>query len=254
MRIKLVLAGALLALGLPGVVLAQGYYFSRTYPQGPYAGISIGYNTIHDHSFPVQSSLPPGSSGINPTLTGMVNTKSSDGFAAALTTGYDFGPVWFLGNVHAEGELGYRYNSVDSLRAHVAYPPDSYHIPETNFTFSNPTGNTQTISLLINFVNDFNPHSLFDPYIGGGAGLAWVSFNNYGFQLEGKQRLLDDSDVVFAWQGIAGIRSYLTATFAVDLSYHYFRTHDPSYTTASGQSIKSSYTANTVMLGVTYDY
>jgi opacity protein-like surface antigen len=263
MRAKSILAGAVLALALPVSGWAQASN-SNIYPQGPYARIAIGYNGLHNHGFPITSTVINGPAGtvIVPgggDTVAQAETKSAGGFAAAAAYGYDFGPVWFLGHVHAEAELVYRYNSLDKIRLRTA---------SASFKEPNANGNTQTVSLLINFVNDFNPHTLFDPYVGGGFGFAWIGFNNYGIELTGSQqvfpnsmfsllpkhRLVDDSDVVFAWQGIAGIRSYLTDAFTVDVNYRYFRTHNPSYNNAVGQTIKSSYTANTIMIGLTYNY
>jgi len=115
------------------------------------------------------------------------------GFAAGGVVGYDFvGP-----RVELEGV--YRYN-----QHNVGFPGRA---------ISNQVGQ---LGILANLLYDFSPASTITPYIGAGAGVAFVDGDN---SLGSTQ---------FAYQGIIGLGWNVDTNFRVNLDGRYYGTSNPS--------------------------
>ncbi|WP_368735110.1 outer membrane protein, partial [Raoultella ornithinolytica] len=69
-------------------------------------------------------------------------------------------------------------------------------------------------------------------FVGGGVGVARVK-NKVG--LNTYQDTIDDSDTVFAWQAIAGIRAPLTDSIDISLKYRFFNADNVKITDVSGR-------------------
>lgn len=221
-------------LGLPSIAMAQDSFDHSLFSEGSYFSFAVGDTMLRDHDLAF-----PG---------GVITTRSSDGYAFVASGGYDYGPVWALGNVRVELALGFRSNSVDSQSLTDAGTG-------AVAAFNYPTGHTQVWSLMYNVINDFRPHTGFDPYIGVGIGYAMIDFNNYGASPAGvPTRFIDDDDSQFAYQGMIGFRSQLSPRFSLDVSWHYFATQDPSFDTALGKSVESAYQSSAVMVALSYDF
>jgi len=74
------------------------------------------------------------------------------------------------------------------------------------------------------------PRTLIVPYIGGGAGGSFASFNTDGFGTSSAAVFGYESDVVFAWQAFAGVRIKLNKKMSLGIGYKYFATQDESFT------------------------
>ncbi|MCH4554474.1 hypothetical protein MKW35_17775, partial [Aestuariibaculum sp. L182] len=66
---------------------------------------------------------------------------------------------------------------------------------------------------------DFGADDGIQGFVGGGVGVARVKAK-YGLNTRGN--FLDDSDTVFAWQGLAGVRAPLTDHIDATLKYRFF--------------------------------
>ena len=121
------------------------------------------------------------------------NVSPQTGFAAGGVVGYDFvGP-----RVELEGV--YRYN-----QHNTGFPGQAV---------SNQVGQ---LGILANLLYDFSPASTITPYIGAGAGVAFVDSNS---SLGSTQ---------FAYQGIVGLGWNVDTNFRVNLDGRYYGTSNPS--------------------------
>jgi opacity protein-like surface antigen len=157
--------------------------------------------------------------GTNPvtgqSVTFPINQSFNSGFNVGARAGYQWDPWRF------EGEYSYRQNSGNATSLGTQL-----------------NASVHTNSLMANVIYDFNLGWPLTPHIGMGLGAvqldASVDGPSVGFHSK-------SSDVVFAYQAIAGVRYKFTPNLALDVDYRYRGTGNVSYTT-------NSFTAN----GVTF--
>lgn len=187
--------------------------------EGWYASLGGGLNILRDADIK--------SGGFEST------GKFDKGFTGLGAVGYSFG------HFAIEGEFAARRNNVKSL--------------------SNPGGGTGHVwaeSLMLNGIYDFLPNRRLSPYVGVGVGAAHVNYSNVGGS---SGVLFNDSDNVFAYQGIIGLRYDISAHWTADLDYRYFATLDPHFNT-SGKTVpattgvRSQYRSHNILLGITYHF
>ena len=160
------------------------------------------------------------------TGTGINTSADTDtGFAGQLSVGHVFD-----NNMRAELELAYRRAGVDSLSG-----------------ATNPDGSVNAWSGMVNGLYDFQNTSAFTPYLGIGAGLARVGYN--GVSPVGTSRV-DDTDTVFAYQGIAGVAYDLSEGLDLTMDFRHFRTADPSFRTDGGTAVDGQFRENRFMIGL----
>ena len=179
-------------------------------PGGFYVGIGGGINYA-------EKSDIDGTIGV--TAFKVNNAKSHLGFAANAFVGYSFGFP------RVELELAYRQNKTKDLGTLA-------------------TGvRVQSGAAMVNMLFDFFPTSVISPYIGVGAGAAYVHVNKPN----------KDADVVPAGQGIAGANLKVTPNWVISADYRYFRTVDP-HISSNGTKYDFDYINHTGMVGVTYRF
>lgn len=149
-------------------------------------------------------------------------------WAGAFSVGYGFG-----NGLRLEGEMSHRRSDVDG------------------FTGGGLVGKAAVTGFMANLIYDFDVSPRFIPYVGLGAGLAIVRFDDVT-PLGGSN--VDDEDNVFAWQGIAGVAVPLTDQLDLTADYRYFDTSDVDLQTDAGGAINSEYTSHSVMLGLRYRF
>ena len=159
--------------------------------------------------------------GVNWMLnTSILNTavSANTGFAAGGVVGYDFvGP-----RVELEGM--FRNNTTN-----------------TGFPGMAISNQINQVSVMANLLYDFSPGSVITPYIGAGAGIAFVDSN---------QSL---GSTQFAYQGIVGLGWNVTDQFRVNLDGRYYGTTNPQVSSNfPNQGGSSGWTNNnfSVMLGL----
>jgi OOP family OmpA-OmpF porin len=179
MKKLIVGAVALIALPVVGSVGAQAQ--TLQYP-GFYAGIEGGGNYMFQTNVPT----PFGQSTIYPNI----------GYSVGGMVGYDFvGP-----RVELEG----RY---DRNTATVSGASQAYGLAKDNLT------------AMANVYYDFNAGGTIVPYIGAGAGIAFVKTS---------QLNISDNTTAFAYQGIIGVGYNIDSQFRVNLDGRYYGTTTPT--------------------------
>ncbi|WP_084462401.1 OmpA family protein [Oceanibaculum pacificum] len=143
----------------------------------------------------------------------------------AASLGYNFG------GPRLELEFSYRVNDVDQLGGGAG------------------SGEGRAAALMLNALYDFNMGG-FKPYLGVGIGGASVKYDGVG-PIAGSA--INDSDIVLAYQGIAGVGYALTPQLDLFADYRYFATQDPEFSGPTG-SVDGEYTAHTVMVGLRYTF
>jgi outer membrane protein OmpA-like peptidoglycan-associated protein len=193
---KALLAAAAL-IALPAAANAQSSWFAPTGPT--YAGIYIG------------------AEGAANWLLNNNSYVMDTGWAAGGKVGYDFvGP-----RVEVEGM--YRSNTGTAV---VAFPTG----------YANVRGKIDQVSVMGNLLYDFFPGAMITPYIGAGAGVAFVDANIQGCNV---------CLTMFAYQGILGLGFNATPALRIGLEGRYYGTTNPG-----------AYTNNNIMamLSVSYKF
>jgi len=133
-----------------------------------------------------------------------INQSFDSGFNAGARVGYQWGPWRF------EEEYSFRENgsNATALGRRVK-------------------GTVDTNSFMTNAIYDFNVGWLLTPHIGAGIGGAVLNGNLNAPALGYRSKT---SDVVFAYQAIAGVRYPITPNLMLDVDYRY-RGADASFTT-----------------------
>jgi opacity protein-like surface antigen len=196
--------------------------------EGWYVGIGGGYNSVSDQGF----RLTPTQPAQERSLSGSVSVRHNAGWGARLNAGYNFGRVWRFGAPKIEIEYAYRQNSVDQFTG-------------AGGNFAGSDGKLEAQSLMINVLHNFMPKSRLGPYIGIGAGYANIKFDDYRFI---GRHVTHDSDWVFAYQAMVGMRYDLSPKAGFTLDYRYMHTDRPNIRVNRG-SFHTNYISNAVMLG-----
>jgi outer membrane protein OmpA-like peptidoglycan-associated protein len=181
---------------------------------GYYVGAGGGLNLLRD-------------SDIN---GGSIDTSADfdNGFGAVINGGYGYG-----NGLRAEVELGYRSNDVDTVGG------------------SNGTGDVSALSLMLNAYYDISTGTNWTPYVGVGIGGARLDVD--GTSPVGGSSI-DDTDNVFAYQGILGTAYRINDNLNLFADYRYFATQDGDFTTASGTSVDGEYRSHTIMVGLRWAF
>jgi len=188
---------------------------------GVYVSLGAGWNKVLDADL----------------KTGGLSGKSTfeDGYAIIGAVGYGWG-----NGFRTEFEGGYRNNDQKSATL-------------GGVRFANK-GSYSALTGMANVIYDLNLGG-FTPYVGAGVGVARVGLNTASTRGQ-----IDDYDMQFAYQGIAGVAFGLTENIKLDLGYRYINTLKPSFmagnstTGPTGNTIRSEYGAHTVLLSIRYEF
>jgi OmpA-OmpF porin, OOP family len=183
---------------------------------GFYVGGGLGANWLRDADV--------GGNGV-----GTAKAEFDTGWAGIGTFGYGLG-----NGIRFEGELGYRKNDVDKVAG------------------VNGSGDVSQWSLMANALYDFNTGTDFTPYVGVGLGGVRIKVDN-GRTFTGG-RSIDDSDTVFAYQGILGVAYSVAPQWKIDLGYRYFASADPEFKTNDNIKVDGENRNHTVLLSLRYEF
>ena len=201
-------------------ILAVSVFAAPAFAAGPYVGAELGFVSLSDSTL----SGPGGS----------VDLEFDTGFGAGLVGGFDFGTY------RLEGEFAYRTNDHDKISAFGLSP--------------SADGDTSSMALMVNGYYDFRMVSpTIVPYLGVGVGGARVSTK---LEEPGGSAVIDDDDLVFAYQVMAGVGFAVNKQVTIDLGYKYFATADPSFEVigTGGAKLDSEYSSHNVFLGLRYSF
>jgi opacity protein-like surface antigen len=185
--------------------------------KGPYVGGQAGVVFLSDSD--IQQGITD--------LSGSFDT----GYGLGLTGGYNFDMF------RLEGELFYKTNAFDEVSAGSGS--------------LSADGDMTALGLMVNAIFDFKNQTRFTPFIGVGAGMAQVSIKDLTL---GGLSIADDDDVVFAYQGIAGVGISVTPALTLDISYKYTATLDPEFSDVTGVPFDAEYMSHNVMAGIRFNF
>jgi len=194
-----------------------------------YVGVEGGAMIVEDIDFTLTS-----------TGAQVLTTDSDYGWDVGGNVGYDFG------GFRLEAEVSYREADVDTHTTSVALPGLAVGRYD-----GRAVGNASALSFMVNALLDFGPDDGLQGFVGGGAGVARVKYNDYGIV---PFTLIDDSDTVFAWQAIAGLRAPLTNNVDVTFKYRFFNADDVRVQTNLGDELESRYRSHSVLGGLTFNF
>ena len=158
------------------------------------------------------------------------NADLDNGWKAFGSVGYKF-----TNGVRSELELGYGRNQYDKIADIAA------------------DGEIRNRTAMLNGFYDFNnvlPWSMVTPYVGLGLGVDWVKIRNA--TIPGLR--VDDSDVTFAYQAMAGLNVGITDQLTANLGYRWF--HAPSFdvTSDTGGRVETNYAEHMFLVGLRWSF
>ncbi|HTR83801.1 MAG TPA: OmpA family protein [Reyranella sp.] len=209
------LAVAALAAALPLGAQAQSLQ-----PGGFYIGAEGGLNWMFNNSFNTSFTA------LGVTLNGTTNATMNTGWAAGGVVGYDFiGPRVELEGVYRDNTGTGQFN-IGGI---------------TSSTFGL---DVNQVSVMANLYYDFFAGSVITPYIGAGAGVAFVNASALNASSNSTQ---------FAYQGILGVGWNIDNNFRLNLDGRFYGTTNPTF---NSTAVNGTFTNNnvTAMLSLQYKF
>jgi len=196
--------------------------FSYAQDKGYYVSLGLGYSIPQTQTDPVSETVE---------FNGGFVTKGSLGYSFTGSPPF----VW-----RSELEISYRRYEADRIGESPSGP---YHEGDGNLTY---------LTGMVNGLLDFKTGTKVTPFVGIGIGYSRVSYNSIKSK-DGVSATFDDSDNVFAYQGMAGLAYDITESWKMDLEYRYFHTRDTSFTNNSGVEVSFDCNSNhSIIMGVRY--
>ncbi|RAI59309.1 OmpA family protein [Roseicella frigidaeris] len=213
---------------LAATILAAPMAASAQPVTGLYIGVGAGANWVNSPSkIDLSGGATPGNFGLAPgvTINGAGKANFNIGWTGVASVGWGFG-----NGFRAEIEGNYRENEVDSIRGFNLAP------------MGRTGGFQRTYGVMANILYDFDfanfglGQSIFQPYVGVGAGYAWTQWRNIRGQSFAPGRggsvfYSDDDNGQFAYQAIVGVGTPLTWLGVTGLTltaeYRFFGTLQP---------------------------
>ena len=134
----------------------------------------------------------------------------------------------------ANGAFGRYLDDLRVLRVEVETLYDRSDV--SNINGAHASGDVSNVGLMFNFLYDIHTDSSWIPYLGGGIGYSWVSYNDIS---QNGVTALDDSNSAFSWQFKGGIAYQFNPSMAITLGYRFYQTNNLSFNDPSGLSVKT---------------
>jgi OOP family OmpA-OmpF porin len=206
-----------------------------------YVGGDLGGMIVEDVDFdygltPVISSAPDAQLRVNHDY----------GIDGGLYVGYD------LGAFRLEAEVSYKRARVDDLETAVPLPGQG-QITAGGFASPAGGGRTTALSFMVNGLLDFGDEDGLSGFVGGGVGVARVSYDNIR-AFSNVSPAIDDSDTRFAWQIIAGVRQAVSSNIDVTLKYRFFNVDNIRTVDFRGFEGESRFRSHSLLGGITYNF
>ena len=163
--------------------------------------------------------------------------------------------IVFKNGVLVKGAMGYAWQIVPviQVRAELELAYRTYSADKSNYNGNSVVleGDSSYLSGMANGILDFKTGTKFTPYIGIGLGASRVSWNTV--KQPGASTYIDDSDTVFAYQGIVGLAYDIKPELKIELEYRYFHAKDVSVRNSTGvQASIDGNTNHSFLIGVRY--
>ncbi len=169
----------------------------------------------------------------NENSLGHFNLDFKDGGKGSLALGYRLAEGSKYGTGRIELEIGYRKNGVDQA--------------EFSDGKVNAEGDAVVWDIMLNSFAEYRNKSLWTPYFGGGLGMANVSLDDV--KVTGAL-VVDDDDMVLAYQVGGGVNYALSKTVHLDFGYRFYGTTDPTLKDADGEKFDTEYQVHNLQLGI----
>jgi opacity protein-like surface antigen len=142
------------------------------------------------------------------------------------------------------GAIGAELNPMIRVEAEIGLHNNTADIPPfaNEFTFS-------MVSFMGNGYFDIPTNSPLRPYVGAGIGFALAGVEEELFGLEDT-----DSDMVGAFQLMAGVGFDISPKATLTFGYRYFTTSDPDFNTAFGPSFQTEFTSHDFLFGARFRF
>jgi len=225
-KLAVILALATTALSTPALARDDAWY----------VGVEGGAMLVEDVDFDI---------GTTPRAA---SADHEAGWDADATIGYDFGPF------RAEAEVGYRKANINGYTSSLTTPAINgagATFAAAPGTYNYAAGTSSALSFMVNGMLDFGDDDTLSGFVGGGVGVARVD-TNIGLNTRGD--FLDDSDSVFAWQAIAGIRAPLTDSIDVTLKYRFFNADNVRLVDITGRNYDGRFRSHSILGGITFNF
>lgn len=191
--------------------------------------------------------------------------ETEDDWAAFARFGARIAPKWRF-----EVEGGYRVGDIDEIfgRTGGAFPQGLCATGTTGLTCPSATGDMHNYSLMANFIYDFSPESRFNPFVGFGVGASLVDIDVEGTLATSggvgpavQNVRIDDGDLTWAAQALAGFSYAVSERMNLDLTYRYFVGADHvlpvEYASVTGLDLgdfEGDYQDHSVTIGLRYAF
>ncbi|GEM_PF-984858 len=151
------------------------------------------------------------------------------------------------------GAIGYRPRNTNSMLDNLRFEAEMGYRDNDMGTYSDALLGINTIddgmqvqTFMANMFVDLGDGP-WRPYLGGGLGMARVFLESNGLGI-------DDTDMVFAYQGMAGIYYTVPSMPVVELGlgYRYLGTTDPQFTSNRNSQVEFEYDAHIVEAGARF--
>ncbi len=221
-RIVTISAALVAAIVLPASASAE----TPAPNQGIYLGLQTGLGLLMPSDLDSPALTAAGLSDVELDFEPGVALDGAVGYA------FDFG-------LRSEVAFGFRRNGLDSLSGKL------FGVP---FDGDAGGGDVTALSIMANFHYDFDVarmsgkggRSKFVPFPGAGAGVV---------RLEVDSDLVDDDDIVPAWQVTAGLPYRVTPNVTLTGSYAFFSAVDPEF-----EGIEAEYLHHSLLAGIRYRF
>ncbi len=221
MNKQLLLLGAALAVIMPTGASANYWTnFQDDYMVNPYVSAAGGVNIEQEH--------PLDDNGIGYHH----GVSMNPGWAGTAAFGVHL-PYGF----RTELEGGYRFNTVHDVHGFAS--------PATG-------GHEDSWSAMWNVLYDIRNPTRFTPYIGGGLGAVWLSYENV-HPVAGTTAGISDN-MLFAMQAIGGVDYKISDHFSTYAQYEYMSPFHTHADLAGGGEVDTRYQNHTIMVGLKYAF
>lgn len=151
----------------------------------------------------------------------------------------------------AGGSFGYHYSN--GLRTELEASFRNNDIAAISFS-SSEQGQVRASALMTNLLFDFDimDDSRLMPYAGGGAGIAYLDYDNILPLGTGVTRSVDQVEITPALQGIVGLSYAISPGADLYASYHYLSALSPSPEASNQVEMETNYDSSTLFLGVRF--
>lgn len=225
-KLAVVLALASTALATPALARDKSWY----------VGVEGGAMIVEDINYDIGASR------------NAATVDHNYGYDVDGVIGYDFG------GFRVETEVGYRSATVDGYTSTLTTPAYTstgalVNVPAGSYSYAG--GRTSALSFMLNGLLDFGDDDGIQGFVGGGVGVARVKAN---YQLNQRGNFVDDSDTVFAWQGLAGVRAPLTDHIDATLKYRFFNADNVKLVDVTNRTFDGRFRSHSILGGITYNF